>query len=85
VKTIKFINFFAIIMLVMQLIGYLGSIDSNGKLFAAETKPISYYIGFNFLLIISIVLFSIARSLKKKLKRKEIVNIIDSIGKPEKD
>lgn len=69
----------------MQLIGYLGSINSNGKLFAGETKPISYYIGYNFFLIISFILFTIARSLKKKVKRKEIADIIDSIGKPEKD
>ena len=84
-KAIKNINFFAILLLVMQIIGYLGSIDSNGKLFAEGVKPFSYYIGFNFLLIFSILLFFIARSLKKKQKRKEMAEIIDSIGKPEKD
>jgi predicted permease len=82
---IKIITSFAILLLVIQAIGYLGSIDSNGKIFAEGVKPFSYYIGFNFFLIFSITLFYIARSLKKKQKRKEMADIIDSIGKPEKD
>jgi site-specific recombinase len=44
---------------------------------------VAFYIGYNFFLLIGIILLIIAYAIRKKIKRKAEGDLIDSIGKEE--
>ncbi len=84
-RKVKILNTVAIILLLFQLFSYLGNSSTGNKIPSDPAERIGYYFGFNLAIFIAVILFIIAASLKKKLKKKEIEDTIDSIGKPEKD
>jgi hypothetical protein len=77
---IKTFNIIAICLVVFQLFGYLGNAGKK----PAEGNAgddIAYNIGFNIFFITAIILFIITFFLRRKLKRNEKEDMIDSIGK----
>lgn len=82
-KKIKILNVVAIILLVFQILSYLGNLNTPKNNSTEMADLIAYYIGYNLPLIISVILFIIASSLKKKMKQNRTNDMIDSIGKPE--
>ena len=82
-KKIKTLNIIAIVLVVYQILSYLGSLDNEKRIFKSNAEFYGYYLGVNLPIIISVVLFIIAASLKKKLRQKRENDIIDSIGKSE--
>lgn len=73
------LNVIAILLLVYQILGYIGNrnkkFDLNG-----DIGDVAFYVGFNLPLIIAFILFLIARYLKKKMRKKEESEILDSLG-----
>ena len=84
-RKVKILNTVAVILLLFQLFSYLGSSSTGNHPPTDPAGQIGYYFGFNLAIFIAVILFIIGASLKKKLKKKEIEDTIDSIGKPEKD
>lgn len=74
-------NVLGVIFLVFQLLGYLSNIlhPEPGDVDFAER--LGGYVGFNFMLILSVMFFISARQLKKRLKQKQIDQDINSIGR----
>lgn len=86
-RTVRIIRIIAVILILFQLLGYLGTLlGTNANKEEGPTliiDRIAYFIGFNIFLIIGILLLMIAASVKKRVKKKEMESIINSIGKPE--
>ncbi len=82
-RNVKILKTIAFILLLFQLFSYLGSSSTGNPPPTDPAGRVGYYFGFNLAIIIAVILFISAASLKKKLKRKEIEDTIDSIGKPE--
>lgn len=81
---IKRLNTIGYVLITLQILSFIGKIGQKQEVIADKNELIGYYIGSNFLLIISIVLFLRARSLRKKLNKSNQSNAsINSIGKPE--
>lgn len=62
---IKTLNIIAIVLLVIQLLGYITSMKGNDV--DSPNKSIGYYVGFNLWIIISIILFIKASTLQSKI------------------
>ncbi len=84
-RKVKILNTIAVILLVFQLLSYLGNSSAENEVLRDPYERLGYYFGFNIALLIAIILFVKASSIKKKLKKKEMEDTIDSIGKPDKD
>ena len=82
-RRIKRLNAVAIILLVLQIFSYLGRITSASETFTDKGELIGYYIGFNLPIIISVIIFIITFTQKRKLKQGTESDTIDSIGRPE--
>jgi hypothetical protein len=82
-KKIKILNIVAIILFVFQILSYLGNLNTPKNTIVEKSELIGYYFGFNLAIVISVVLFIIAYSLKRKLKQNTTNDMIDLIGKPE--
>ena len=86
-RTVRIIQVIAVLLILFQLTGYLGTLLGTEK--DKVKSPtliidrIAYFIGFNMFLILGLVLLLIAASMKRRAKKKEMEAIIDSIGKPE--
>ena len=74
-------NILGVVFLVLQLPGYLDSFlhPEPGNVDVAERW--GGYLGFNFMLIVSVIFFISAAQLKKKIKQQENDQDIDSIGR----
>jgi hypothetical protein len=82
-KKIKILNIVAIILFVFQILSYLGNLNTPKNTIVEKSELIGYYFGFNLAIVISVVLFIIAYSQKRKLKQNTTNDMIDLIGKPE--
>lgn len=83
-KRIKRLNTIGYILLTLQILSFIGKIGQKQEVIADKYELIGYYVGSNLLIIISIILFLRARSLRKKLNHfNQSEASINSIGKPE--
>nr|WP_315145445.1 hypothetical protein [uncultured Flavobacterium sp.] len=83
-KRIKRLNTIGYVLITLQILSFIGRIGQKQEVIADKNELIGYYVGSNFLLIISIILFLRARSLRKKLNNSNQSNAsINSIGKSE--
>lgn len=78
-KARKILNIIVIILLVCQLLGYLGNIN-NKQLNPKGVNLIAFYIGFNLPLILAAIIFLISLILKSSIVKNDSDNLIDSIG-----
>jgi hypothetical protein len=78
-KTRRILNIIIIVLLVFQLLGYLGNLNKESTK-AEGVGLVAYYIGFNFAIILAGILFLISQHLKTKINKKEETDIIDSLG-----
>jgi len=74
------LNIAALLLLIFQLLGYLGAMDAKAPE-GSFTDLIPYYIGYNLALILAFVLLLVSRYLKIKMRKKADREVIDSIGK----
>ena len=79
-RTRRILNLIIILLLVFQILGYLGTLN-NSSTKARGIDAIAYYTGFNFALILSSILLIISNYIKRKIRRSEAETLIDSIGK----
>lgn len=82
-RRIKILNITAILFLIIQVLSYLGSIGGEAEVITNTPELIGYYLGLNVPLLICIILFMISFSQKRKLRKTEEKNMIDSIGRAE--
>jgi LPXTG-motif cell wall-anchored protein len=85
-RTAKILNIIGMILIVFQLMGYLGtaSADKPTDDFHKEAaNTIWYHIGYNLFLIIGVILLIIAFFISRKNKKRKLQEMIDSIGKEE--
>lgn len=86
-RIVRIIQVIAVLLILFQLIGYLGTLlgtdTDKVKGPTLIIDRIAYFIGFNMFLILGLVLLLIAASIKRRVKKKEMEAIIDSIGKQE--
>ena len=82
-RTPKILNIIGIILVVFQLLAYLGRAKGEKEAFTDTIEQVAYYIGFSFFLIIAIILFIIAYSIRRKEKKRAQDELIDSIGRNE--
>lgn len=80
-RKIKTLRITGVILLVLQLFSYLGNKGLPAEPHTDQTELIGYYIGYNLLFFIAIILFIIAYSLNRKLKKQQQEETIESIGK----
>ena len=80
-RKIKILNIIASVFLVFQILAYLGNINKKTEEIPDLAGKLAYYFGFNLPLIISVILYWRAYYLKKKLKQKNEIEQIESIGK----
>ena len=74
----------AIVLVALQFFSYLGTItDKGSEKHGNAAESTGYYIGYNFFLIVALVLFINVGALKKKMRKEEENKSIDSIGKNE--
>jgi hypothetical protein len=64
-RKIKVFNIIAISLLVLQILSYLGQMGKSPEPVAEQSELIGYYLGYNILIIISIILFIRVSKLKK--------------------
>jgi hypothetical protein len=82
-KRIKLLNGIGYTLIAIQVLAFIGSLGKKEEPITDKAELIGYYIGSNLFIIIAIILFLKARSLRKKLKDIEQSALIDSIGEPE--
>lgn len=80
IKTLKVIG---TVLLALQIIVYLSSFGKQSEKPTDTAELFGYYTGFNLLLIIAVILLINAYSLKKRLKKQEQQDLVDSIGQIE--
>lgn len=80
-RRVKIYNIIAVLMLILQVISYLGSLTMERKVITDTAERIGSYIGYNFFLIIVIIFLISAGRLKKKIKQQEVNEAVDSIGR----
>ena len=73
----------AYVFLGLQIISYLGGAASKEKIPEDSAERLGYLIGSHFFTILSCTFFISAFQLKKKIKKKENDEKIDSIGNKE--
>ncbi|MCG7754196.1 hypothetical protein [Flavihumibacter cheonanensis] len=78
---IKIFRIVAWVLLVLQLFSYVGNLNQKNKVNAEPAEMLGYYIGINFFLIISLVLFFIDYRRQRKAKRALLEEQINEIGK----
>ena len=64
-SNMKTLNIIAIVLLIIQLLGYISS--SKGNDIESPSRTFSYYLGFNIWIIISIILFIKSATLQSKI------------------
>jgi uncharacterized membrane protein len=74
------INILIIVLIAFQAIGYIGSWDKVPTNLHGINN-IAYFIGYNFFLLFALILFFVSIQLKRKIRKKEMLRTIDSIGK----
>lgn len=81
-KRIKILNTIGYVLITLQILSFAGNISKNQEMITDKSELIGYYLGSNLLLIISIILFLRARSIRKKLNNSNTSDtLINSIGK----
>ncbi|MDA3616354.1 hypothetical protein [Polluticaenibacter yanchengensis] len=70
----------AYVLLTLQALSYVSVLAEPGPPFNNPAELLGYSFGFNLFLIIAIMLLRNVRKLKKKLKRQEEEQLINSIG-----
>ena len=73
------LNIIALLLIIFQLLGYLGTIGKTPTK-AQGVNLAAYYLGFNLPAIVALILFLISVYLKRQMKKKELSAIVDSIG-----
>jgi TRAP-type C4-dicarboxylate transport system permease small subunit len=73
------LNVIALLLIVLQVLGYWGTMD-NAPTQAEGIDLAAFYVGFNLPAILALVLLIIAQYLKRKLKRKEVTDMLNTIG-----
>lgn len=69
-KTIIVINVLIVLLIILQLLAYYASMKNNVDPSQADGS-FAYYLGYNFPLILSIILLFISRNLKRKIAKKQ--------------
>jgi hypothetical protein len=81
-KKIKTLNNIGYVLIVLQILSYLGNLTQEQTIITDKYELLGSYTGSNILLIIAIILFLKARSLRKKINKSNLSDtLIDSIGK----
>lgn len=75
---IKKYTIIAVLLLTIQILGYLGSLFSSEE--KLKFKSVPYFLGFNIFIIIAVFFLIEIRHLRKKLKNQDLQNKIRSIG-----
>ncbi len=79
-KKINLLNIIGYALLGLQALSFIGSLGMEKEPITGTPELLGYYVGSNFFLIIAIILFLSARSLRKKLNKANQLKEIDSIG-----
>jgi len=74
------LNIIALLLIVFQLLGYLGNMGKSPTI-AKGVDLVAFYVGFNLPAILALILFLVSLYLRRRLKKKEMSTIVDSIGK----
>ena len=74
-------NTLTYVFLGLQIISYLANAASNNKLPEDPAERMGHYFGLQIFGLISFIFFISANQLRKKIKKTEESNNIDSIGK----
>jgi uncharacterized membrane protein len=74
------LNIIAILLVVFQLIGYLGNMGKKTPELSG-INSVAFFIGFNLPLIVAIFLFLISLFLTSKIRKRKKMEMVDSIGK----
>ncbi len=73
------LNIVSVLLFVIQILGYIGTINNPPNKDHGIYK-MAYVIGFNFPVLLAGTLFLISLRIKRKLRKKEVVTLINSIG-----
>lgn len=79
-KITTVLNVIIILLLAVQLSAYIGT-SRSPAIELSGISAVAYYIGFNLPLILAAIFFAVSAFLKKKIKKVETQDLIDSIGK----
>jgi hypothetical protein len=80
---VRILYIIAAAFILFQVLGYIGS-ENVKPVDNGSVHVIAFYIGYNFFLLIGIILLVIAYLIRKKIKRKAGSDLVEPVGK-EKD
>jgi membrane protein insertase Oxa1/YidC/SpoIIIJ len=80
-RKIKILTIIAVILLVFQALAYMGAVKKNNSVIYDQFERAGFYIGFNLPLIVALILLFNVYLLKKKQKKLQDDDAVDSIGK----